>query len=170
MSAAAARPRRVSLVVAMDRRRVIGYQGKLPWHLPEDLRRFKALTMGHPIIMGRKTHESIGRLLPGRRTIIVTRQRDYAVPGALVVHSLEAAFAACAGEDEAFVIGGADIFRAALPDADRIHLTEVHGEYPGDTWFPELPMGEWRETGREQWAPSAAGAGAAFVTLERVRG
>jgi dihydrofolate reductase len=158
----------VSLVVAMDRQRVIGHQGKLPWHIPEDLKRFKALTMGHSIIMGRKTHESIGRLLPGRRSIIVTRQPGYSVPGALVVHSLEQALAACAGEAEAFVIGGADIFRAALPYADRIHLTEVQGEHPGDTWFPELPADEWHEAAREQLMP-ANGIPLAFVTLERVR-
>jgi dihydrofolate reductase len=164
-----ARPRRVSLVVAMDRQRVIGHQGKLPWHLPEDLKRFKALTMGHSIILGRKTHESIGRLLPGRRSVIVTRQKDYLVPGALVVHSVDDALAACAREDEAFVIGGAEIYRQALPSADRIYLTEVQERHPGDTWFPEIDAGDWREAGREQLAPASGGAAAAFVTLERIR-
>jgi dihydrofolate reductase len=163
-----ARPRRVSLIVAMDRQRVIGNQGKLPWHIPEDLKRFKALTMGHSIIMGRKTHESIGRLLPGRRSIIVTRQERYAVPGALIVHSIEEALAACAGEAEAFVIGGAEIYREAITCADRIYVTEVHGDYAGDTHFPELSLESWREVAREDAHPTAAGAPAiSYVTLAR---
>ena len=160
------RPRRVSLVVAMDRQRVIGNRGKLPWHLPEDLKRFKALTMGHSMILGRKTHESIGRLLPGRRSIIVTRQGNYAVPGALVAHSMEEALAACAGEDEAFVIGGGEIYREALASADRIYLTEVHQETLGDAFFPALEAGTWREVSREPIRP-AAGPGFDFVLLER---
>jgi dihydrofolate reductase len=159
----------VSLIVAMDRKRVIGARGRLPWHFPQDLKRFKALTMGHAIIMGRKTHESIGRLLPGRRSIIVTRRPGYAVPGAQVVHSIEEALAACAGDDEAFVIGGAEIYRAALPLADCIHLTEVQGDYSGDTWFPQLPPTDWREVRREQ-APMAPGEPAlVYLTLERRR-
>jgi dihydrofolate reductase len=162
---AESRPRRVSLIVAMDRQRVIGHQGRLPWHLPEDLKRFKSLTMGHAMIMGRKTHESIGRLLPGRRSIIVTRQRDYTVPGALVVHSIEEALKACAGEDEVFVIGGAEIYAQALACADRIHLTELHDSVPGDTWFPPLPEG-WREVRRETCAPQI-GPRFDFVVLER---
>jgi dihydrofolate reductase len=161
------RPHCVSLVVAMDRRRVIGHQGKLPWHIPEDLKRFKALTMGHSIIMGRKTHESIGRVLPGRRSIIVTRQADYVVPGALVVHSLEEALAACAGEDEAFVIGGGEIYREALGLADRIYLTEVQIEVPGDTLFPPLRAEVWHEVAREA-GTSAAQPRVDFVLLERV--
>jgi dihydrofolate reductase len=153
----------------MDRQRVIGYQGKLPWHIPEDLKRFKALTMGHTIIMGRKTHESIGRLLPGRRSIIVTRQRDYAVPGAQVVHSIQAALDACGGEEEVFVIGGGEIYRDALTAADRIHLTEVHVDAQGDAFFPRLEAGTWRELSREQNRP-ASGPGFDFVLLERTAG
>ena len=152
----------------MDHQRVIGHQGRLPWHIPEDLRRFKALTMGRSIIMGRKTHESIGRLLPGRRSIIVTRQAGYAVPGALVVHSVEEALAACAGEEEAFVIGGGEIYREALRTADRIYLTEVQGEYRGDTLFPDLLRSQWVEVRREAPEDGSSEPRAAYVTLERV--
>jgi dihydrofolate reductase len=164
MSQAASRPRRVSLIVAMDRQRVIGNQGKLPWHIPQDLKRFKALTMGHSMIMGRKTHESIGRLLPGRRSIIVTRQRGYAVPGALVAHSIDEALEACAGEVEVFVIGGAEIYAQSLDAATRIYLTQVHGSVSGDTYFPELPRG-WREVSRDPQAPQS-GLAFDFVVLE----
>jgi dihydrofolate reductase len=149
----------------MDRQRVIGHRGRLPWHIPEDLKRFKALTMGHSIIMGRKTHESIGRLLPGRRSIIVTRQGDYAVPGALVVHSLEEALRGCAEENEVFVIGGAQIYAQALDSATRIYLTEVHDRVAGDTFFPTLP-GHWREMSRDTQAPPS-GPRFDFVVLER---
>src|SRR6185503_18595276 len=105
----------------MARNRVIGANGAIPWHLPNELKLFKNLTMGHHMIMGRKTYESIGRLLPGRTTVIVTRQRGYRVAGAIVAHTLEEAIAACGDDDEIFVIGGAEIFRAALPLADRIY-------------------------------------------------
>ena len=165
MSQAAPRPKRVSLIVAMDRQRVIGNQGRLPWHIPQDLKRFKALTMGHSMIMGRKTHESIGRLLPARRSIIVTRQRGYAVPGALVVHAIEEALEACAGEEEVFVIGGAEIYAQSLDAATRIYLTEVHDCVRGDTWFPRL-SGEWREVSRDPQAPQS-GLAFDFVVLER---
>ena len=162
-----ARPHRVSLIVAMDRQRVIGHEGRLPWHIPEDLKRFKVLTMGHSIIMGRKTHESIGRLLPGRRSVIVTRQPDYAVPGAHVVHSMQEALAACAGDEEVFVIGGGEIYREALPMADRIYLTEVEGNYRGDALFPELAVSEWRTTDRVAGTTSAPPV--SYLTLDRVR-
>ncbi len=129
----------------MSRNRVIGAGGKIPWHLPGELKLFKELTMGHHLIMGRKTWESIGRLLPGRTTVIVTRQRGYRVPGAIVVHSLEEAIAACAGDGEIFVIGGAEIFREALPLADCIYLTTVDAEVPGDTFMPRFEGADWRE-------------------------
>src|SRR6185503_10127266 len=112
-------PSRVSLIVAMAKNRVIGANGAIPWHLPSELKLFKSLTMGHHMIMGRKTYESIGRLLPGRTTVIVTRQRDYRAPGAIVAHTLEEAVAASRGDEEVFVIGGAEIFQAALPLANR---------------------------------------------------
>lgn len=136
---------RLSLIVAMARNRVIGADGKIPWHLPGELKLFKELTMGHHIIMGRKTYESIGRLLPGRTTVIVTRQRDYRVPGAIVVHSLAEAIAATGGDEEVFVIGGAEIFREALPLADRIYLTTVEADVPGDTFMPQFDRAAWRE-------------------------
>ena len=136
----------LSLIVAMSRNRVIGANGKIPWHLPGELKLFKDLTMGHHIIMGRKTWDSIGRPLPGRTMVIVTRQQGYAVPGAIVAHTLREAIAACRGDDEVFVIGGAEIFREALPLADRVYLTTVDAEVPGDTFMPEFEGAGWRET------------------------
>ena len=129
----------------MARNRVIGANGAIPWHLPEELKRFKSVTMGHHIIMGRKTYESIGQPLPGRASVVVTRQRGYRAPGALVVHSLDEAIAVCGGDSEAFVIGGAELYRAALPLADRIYLTTVEAEIPGDTYMPEFELSDWRE-------------------------
>ena len=160
----------VSLIVAMDRARAIGSAGRLPWHIPADLKRFRALTTGHHIVMGRKTYESIGRLLPGRTSVIVTRNPDYAVPGALVAHSVEEALTRCAGETEIFVIGGAQVYREALPLAHRLYLTEVDGTFPADTWFPELPDATWRELSREHRAESGPGySGFDYVVIERAR-
>lgn len=146
------RASRISLLVAMARNRVIGANNAIPWHLPNELKLFKTLTMGHHIVMGRKTYESINRLLPGRTTVIVTRQRDYTVPGAIVVHSIDEALEACRGDSEIFVIGGADIFRDALPLADRLYLTTVDAAPAGDTLMPEFDMGEWRETSAQSFA------------------
>ena len=137
---------RRSLVVAMARNRVIGRDNALPWRLPADLAYFKRVTMGHPVIMGRRTHESIGRPLPGRSNIVVSRNRAYSAPGCLVVPSLEAAWEAAGDAEEAAVIGGTSLFAAALPSANRIHLTEVDAEVPGDTWFPEFDRSQWTET------------------------
>lgn len=137
---------RVSLVVAMDRRRVIGKDNQLPWRLPADLAYFKRVTMGHPVIMGRRTHESIGKPLPGRRNIVVTRQRGYVAPGCTVVGSLAEAMAAAGDADEVSVIGGSSVFAETLPRADVIHLTEVDAEVEGDTFFPAFDRGPWRET------------------------
>jgi dihydrofolate reductase len=142
---------RISLIVAMAKNRVIGADNKIPWHLPNELKLFKRLTMGHHIVMGRKTYESIGRLLPGRTTVIVTRQRDYAVPGALVAHSTQEAIAACKGDDEIFVIGGAGLFRDSLPRADRLYLTTVDAEPAGDTFMPELDPAAWKEISTESF-------------------
>jgi len=157
----------VSLVAALARNRVIGAGNRMPWHLPEDLRRFKRLTMGAPVIMGRKTHESIleqtGRPLPGRRNIVVTRQPGARWDGCEVAGSLDAALAAAHAAPEVFVIGGAELYRLALPRADRLYLTLLDAEYPGDTLFPEFDAADWRETAREP------GAGFAFVTYERAR-
>jgi len=147
---------------------VIGRDGRLPWHIPEDLKRFRALTMGHHIIMGRRTWESIGRPLPGRTSVVVTRDRDYSAPGVKVAHSLAEALAACAGDEEVFVIGGAEIYREALPRADRIYLTEVLADYPGDVRFPALGA-EWHEVSRDQPRRDVDEVGLAYVVYERRR-
>lgn len=138
----------LSLVVAMDRNRVIGRAGRLPWRLPDELQNFKRITMGKPIVMGRRTHESIGRPLPGRENIVVTRNPLYEAPGCRVVHSLPEALAATAGAAETLLIGGAALFEEALPLAARLYLTEIHAEVDGDVWFPEFDRGAWREVER----------------------
>jgi dihydrofolate reductase len=139
----------------MARNRVIGARGQIPWHLPDELKLFKSLTMGHHIIMGRKTWESIGRLLPGRTTVVVSRQPGYQVPGAIVTHTLEDAITACGHDPEIFVIGGAELFRAALPLADRLYLTTVEAEIAGDTHMPELDIAAWREMSSRRHPPDA---------------
>lgn len=140
---APAKPR-LSLIVAMAKNRVIGADGKIPWHLPNELQLFKSVTLGHHIIMGRKTWESINRLLPGRTTVIVTRRKDYAIAGAKIAHALDEAIALCAGDTEVFVIGGGELYRVALPMADRIYLTVVDAEPEGDTRMPEFDAAQWR--------------------------
>lgn len=156
----------------MARNRVIGRNGGLPWHVPEDLKRFKALTMGKPLVMGRKTWESLPGLLPGRPHVVVTRRQDYAAEGIHVVATLEAALqkadalAAASDADEIMVIGGAEIYRAALPHAQRIYLTEIDAEVEGDTWFPELGC-EWKILSDEGWAqPSNEAFAYRFLVLQ----
>lgn len=139
----------VALVVAMGRNRVIGRDNALPWRLPADLRYFRAVTLGKPVVMGRKTHESIGRALPGRENIVISRDPDYRADGCIVLASLEAAYEHCRDRDEVMVIGGASIYRQALPRARRIYLTEIGAEFAGDTVFPPLDTAAWRETRRE---------------------
>jgi dihydrofolate reductase len=159
---------RVSLIVAMGRNRVIGANGAIPWRLPNELQLFKRVTMGHHIIMGRKTWESVGRLLPGRTTVIVTRKKDYAVPGALVTNSLESALAACGDDSEVFVIGGGELYRLALPLAHRVYLTTVEAEPAGDTHMPDFDRADWRETAAESFAADEKHAYAYhFSVLER---
>lgn len=133
-------------MVAVSRNGVIGRDNQLPWRLPEDLAYFKRVTMGHPILMGRRTYESIGRPLPGRRNLVVTRQEGYEAPGCVVAHSLQEAWREAAGAAEVSIIGGTEIFRETLPIADRIHLTEVEAEVEGDTFFPDFDRSAWRET------------------------
>ena len=135
-----------SLVVAVAENGVIGRDNQLPWRLPEDLAYFKRVTMGHPVLMGRRTYESIGRPLPGRRNIVVTNNREFSAPGCIVVHSLEEAWKAAGDADEVSIIGGTALFQATLPLADRIHLTEVQASVEGDTFFPHFDRREWRET------------------------
>jgi dihydrofolate reductase len=133
----------LSVIVALAKNRVIGLNNTLPWHLPEDLKRFKQLTMGHHIIMGRKTYESLGRLLPGRQTVIVTRNPDYKVDGAIVVHSLEQAMSVSSADSEAFLIGGAELYQQSLPLAKRLYLTMIDAEFEGDAYFPEIELDHW---------------------------
>ncbi|MBL98494.1 MAG: diacylglycerol kinase [Rhodopirellula sp.] len=140
----------VSIIVAMAENGVIGRDMDLPWHISADLKRFKALTMGHHIVMGRKTFESIGRLLPGRTTVIVTRQPDYQVDGAVIVNSLGAAQAAATDDSELFIIGGGQIYEIALPLADRLHVTRVHTEVDGDTSFPAIDWDQWELVSAER--------------------
>jgi dihydrofolate reductase len=142
----------VSIIVATDERGAIGRDGGLPWRLPDDLRRFKALTMGKPIVMGRKTWDSIGKPLPGRHNIVVTRAAGLSIEGATVVNSLDAAIAAAGDVPEICIIGGAEIYRLALPRTDVIHLTRVHATVTADTYFPDLVAGDWDEEVLEERA------------------
>jgi len=156
----------VTIIAALSRNSVIGRDNRLPWRIPEDLKRFKALTIGHPVIMGRRTHESLGRPLPGRDNIVITRSKDYAAPGCRVVYTLDEALAACGGAGEVFVIGGAEIYALALPLADRLQFTEVDGDIEGDARFPAFERSAWRETAREsRSAPD--GMRYDFVTYEK---
>lgn len=141
-----------SLVVAMARNRVIGRDNKLPWKLPKDLAYFKRVTLGHPVVMGRRTWQSIGKALPGRENIVVTRNPAFEAPGARVVGSLDAAWKAAGAADEVCVIGGTSLFAESLPVADRIHLTEVDAVVEGDTFFPEFDRAEWVEREVERHA------------------
>jgi dihydrofolate reductase len=157
----------IYLVAAVAANGIIGAKGKLPWHFPEELQHFKRLTMGHPIIMGRRTWESLRGPLPGRENIVVTRRAGYEAPGAAVANSLDAALALCLDERVAFVIGGTRLFEAALPLARGMVLTEIHRDYEGDTRFPAYERSRWRETQREAHA-AADGTRFDYVLYERV--
>jgi len=140
----------ISLIVAASTNNVIGFQGDLPWRLSADLKRFKALTMGKPIVMGRKTYESIGRPLPGRQNIVVTRNPDFVAEGCDVVPSIDAAIEVAGHAAEIMIIGGSHIYEAFLPRVDRIYLTRVQAEVEGDAYLPELSSNEWQETAVEE--------------------
>ncbi|KOP83126.1 dihydrofolate reductase [Cytobacillus solani] len=141
----------ISLMWAMDNNHVIGYNNQLPWHLPEDLKFFKRTTMGHPIAMGRKTWDSIGRPLPGRENIVITRNPEFTCEGCTVLNSVEALLEySRQKEEEIFVIGGAEIFKLILPDADKLYLTRIYDEFKGDTFFPALNLEEWSLLSREK--------------------
>ena len=157
---------RLTLVVAIDAQRGIGIDNTLPWHLPEDLAHFKRVTLGQPIIMGRKTFDSIGRPLPGRRNIVVTRNADWRHEGVDVVTSLEAALA-LVGEAPASIIGGAQVFAASMELADRMIVTEIGHSFSCDTFFPPIDRDVWAETARETHRSEANGYDYAFVTYER---
>lgn len=161
---------RINIVVAKSDNDVIGRDGDLPWRLSADLRHFKATTLGHPLVMGRKTHESIGRPLPGRLNIVVTRQADYPAAGCRLAASLDEALDVAHPATEIMVIGGASLYAAALPRAERIFLTEVHAQISGDTHFPPLDRDDWRELARERHeADEANDYDYSFVVLERIR-
>lgn len=166
---------KLAIIVAQAQNRVIGINNKLPWHLPEDLKYFKQVTMGKPIIMGRKTFDSIKRPLPGRTNIVITRDVSYQHDGVKVVHSLadacELAESICLieGHDEAMVIGGAEIYAQALPDTDRLYLTQVHADVEGDAWFPEYQHMDWAEVGREDFSASETNPfDYSFIVLDKV--
>jgi dihydrofolate reductase len=139
----------ISLIVAMAHNRVIGKDNGMPWHLPADLKHFKAVTLGKPVIMGRKTFESIGKALPKRRNLVVSRNPDYQAPGCEVIHSLEAALALVKDVPEVCIIGGAQLFEEALPQADRLYLTFIDLHVEGDTFFPDWNTIHWKEIARE---------------------
>lgn len=165
---------RLAMIAAQSRNRVIGINNKLPWYLPEDLKYFKRVTLGKPIVMGRKTFESIGRPLPGRTNIVITRNLDWEHPGVRVVHDLKEglelaeSLALIDGVDEAVVIGGAEIYALCLPQAERLYLTQVHAEVDGDAFFPALESAEWHEVAREDFAADGPNPyDYSFVVLDR---
>ncbi len=158
---------RISIISAMARNRTIGINNTLPWRLPEDLKYFKALTLGHHIIMGRKTYESIGKPLPGRTTVIVTRG-DYPAPdGVKIAHSLPQAIEVCGADEEIFFVGGAELYAQALSLADRLYLTEIQADVEGDAWFPLFDKRQWREVGRDARNDEASGTSYDFVIYDR---
>ncbi|TLS37549.1 dihydrofolate reductase [Pseudalkalibacillus caeni] len=141
----------ISFLVAMDKNRVIGKDNDLPWRLPADLAYFKRLTMGHPIVMGRKTHESIGRALPGRENFVVTRSRDFVAPGCTILHSVdEIKKMESVRDDEIFIIGGAGLFDETLRFADRLYITEIEEVFEGDTYFPPVDFSNWKTISKEK--------------------
>ncbi len=159
----------LSIIVAVADNGVIGSGNQLPWRLPDDLKRFKALSLGKPIVMGRKTFDSIGRALPGRLNIVISRQPGLRIPDCRVVTSIEEALAAAEPAPEVVIVGGADIYRQILPRVDTIHLTRVHADVAGDVVFPELQPGQWREVAKEYHAADERHAHAfTFSTLERI--
>ena len=165
---------RLCLVVAMARNRVIGRDSDLPWRISADLKHFKAVTMGKPMIMGRRTFASIGRPLPGRTSIVVTRRRDFQADGVLVAHDIAGAWRLAAGiavrdgVDEIMVVGGGEIYALALPDADRIYLTEVQDSPAGNVTFPCFDRTRWREASRQAHPPEGETPGFDFVVLDRI--
>jgi dihydrofolate reductase len=158
----------VSMVVAATENDVIGRDNGMPWHLPDDLRYFKARTMGKPMLMGRKTFESIGKPLPGRTSLVMTRDSSWHADGAVIVRSLDEALDWARNAPELCVVGGAEVFRLAWPHAGRLFLTRIHAQIPGDTFFPKIDPGEWRETERtEHPADDRHAYAMSFITLDR---
>ena len=158
----------ISIIVATDKNGVIGLDGDLPWHLSSDLKHFKEITMGKPLIMGRKTHESIGRPLPGRKNIVLTYSKEFKAEGCEVVHSLDDAFKAAGDVNEVMIMGGSGIYDQSLTRADRLYLTEVHADVKGDVYFPEFDKGKWVEHEREEhFADDRNDFDYSFVVMER---
>ncbi len=158
----------LSIIAAMTENRLIGRDGRLPWRLPADLRHFKALTLGKPILMGRRTWESLPGLLPNRRHLVISRRPEFTAAGAETADSLEAGIALAAAAEEIMIIGGAEVYRQALPLAERMHLTLIHTQLDGDAWFPEYAPSQWRETSRERRPADTRNAYAlSFVSLVR---
>ena len=142
---------KLSIIVAFDENRLIGKNNSLPWHLPADLKHFKNITMGHHMIMGRRTYESIGKPLPGRVSVIVTRQKNFMADSCVIFHSLNEAIQYCENQNEVFIIGGAQIFECAMPLATRLYITQIHHAFEGDTWFPEINITEWKLVLRQDY-------------------
>lgn len=158
---------KISMIVAMGENHAIGKDGGMPWHLPADLKYFKQVTMGKPIIMGRRTFESIGKPLPGRRNLVITRAEDFAAEGVEVYGSPQAALDAVSDVEEAMIIGGGKIYAELLPQADRLYITFIHADFEGDTFFPEIGN-EWREVSREDFpADEKNPVAQSYVVLER---
>ncbi|WKJ90518.1 dihydrofolate reductase [Methylomonas montana] len=161
---------KISLIVAMASNRAIGLNGQMPWHLSADLKRFKQITMGSPILMGRKTFEAIGRPLPGRDNIVISRDPNYQQLGCRAFGDIDSVLQACADCPELFVIGGATIYEAMLPYADYLYLTEINKNFAGDTFFPEIEPSQWREIAREDVQDDqAVDFSYSFVKLENAR-
>jgi dihydrofolate reductase len=159
---------KLSIIVAMDQNRVIGNNDSLPWHISADLKNFKKITMGKPIVMGRKTHESIGRPLPGRENIIITRDKTYQAEGCTVLNNIDEIFEHCKDVEEVMITGGSEIYKHTLDQAIRLYLTEVHTEVEGDTFFPEFNQSEWNEISREAFkADEKNDFDYSFILLER---
>jgi dihydrofolate reductase len=160
---------KISLIVAMSSNRAIGLEGQMPWHLSADLKRFKQITMGHPILMGRLTFESIGRALPGRTNIVVSRNPDYGPEGCLVVDSVEAAISqGCQLDDEVFVIGGSTLYEATLPIANTLYITQINQDFEGDTFFPDFDRNNWAEVEREDVIDDKVSFDFSFLRLNKV--
>jgi dihydrofolate reductase len=158
----------ISIIVAISENNAIGKNNQLLWHLPADLKHFKEITSGHPILMGRKTYDSIGRPLPNRRNIVITRQQDLQIAGVEIVNSVDEAIALCANEAEVFIIGGAEIYKSAIANTNRIYLTTVHQHFDADAFFPLIDYKDWEETTQEyHTADEKNNVAYTFSTLER---
>ena len=166
MTREAGKPR-ISIISALASNRTIGINNTLPWRLPEDLKYFKALTLGHHILMGRKTYESIGKPLPGRTTVIITRGNFPAPEGVKIAHSLQEAVDVSGADEEVFFVGGAELYAQALALADRLYLTEIQADVEGDAWFPDYDRAQWREVSRDRRADEASGLEYHFVVYDR---